>query len=55
MTEKTIAVLNVRMPEDLKWWIAVAAVGNRRSVNSEIIYQLEAIYAPKAPAEGSAA
>lgn len=55
MTEKSIAVLNIRLPASLKWQIAISAAENRRSMNSEIIYRLEAMLASEAPAEERAA
>jgi predicted HicB family RNase H-like nuclease len=53
--DQSIAVINVRLPADLKCRIAVAAARNRRSLNSEIVYQLAAIYAAEAPAGERAA
>jgi|GEM_PF-2852921 len=51
MTEKAISAVNVRVPTELKWRIAAAAAENRRSINAEILYRLEAIFGSTATAE----
>ena len=44
--------LIVRMPVELKAWLAATAVLNRRSQNAEIVVRLEAARAAESAADG---
>lgn len=41
-----IPPFGLRLPEDLKEVIRLAAFRNRRSMNAEIVFHLEAIFCP---------
>lgn len=45
-----VAPIGVRMPDSLRDRIKVAAASNHRSMNSEIVFQLERAYAQKGAA-----
>lgn len=51
---RTLPQFLVRMPDRLKAWVAQQAAQNRRSMNSEIVYRLEAAMAAEATPPASA-